>query len=150
MPKELPRAFYAILFFILLAGNASLYRTLFVPQELKVTVFTAGKGAAILAQDSHNKTILINTGSDASILRALGSQLPPWRRTIDVVVLTSADTRAVGGLTDVLRRYRIKNIVRFGTPGSKSIEATIGEATIAAKNTHQSSATYGTRLSFSD
>lgn len=158
MPQKLPNRFFIILIFILAAGNISVLHLLMTEQELKITVLELGKGIAILAQDSRNRTILINTGPDASILRAIGMQLPPWQRNLDTVVLTSTQTRFAGGLPEVMNRYRIKNLIRFGGEGSKSIETAIAAASaaelpkgsIAAKDFYQTAAPYGTRLSISD
>lgn len=159
MPRELPRSFYILLFFILLAANFFVYRYLFAPNELYVSVLKTGKGdAVVLIQNPNGKTILVNTGSDASILRALGTQLPFWKRNIDTVVLTSAHARFVGGLPEVMGRYRIKNLIRFGGKGSKSTEAVIATAisatelpqgSTANKDFRQTTAPYGTRISLS-
>lgn len=155
MLSNLPRNFYIVLFLILIAGNISVYQILFMPHELKVTVAGAGKGIVVLLQqNSHPKTILINTGSDASILRVLGEHISPWQRNIDAVILTSAETRFMGGLQEIANRnYRIENLIRFGAQGSKSAEAAIAATAIAAgstaeKDLHQASAMYGARLSF--
>lgn len=159
MLRELPRGFYIVLFFILLAANFFVYRFLFAPNGLHVSVLKTGKGdAVVLIQNPNGKTILVNTGPDASILRILGIQLPFWKQHIDAVVLTSAHVRFVGGLPEVMGRYRIKNLIRFGGEGSKSTEAAIATATSAAelpkgstmnKEFRQTTAPYGTRISLS-
>ena len=106
---------YIVLFIVLLVGNILVYQAIFAPNILKVTVLDVGKGSAALVQIPNNKTFLIDAGPDASILRALGKELPPWHRTIDAVLLTGAKTNVAGGLADVTGRYRVKNIVRSGT-----------------------------------
>ena len=53
------------------------------------------------------KTILVDTGPDAGILRALGLALPMWQRSIDAVILTGTKTSFVGGLPEVQDRYRV-------------------------------------------
>jgi hypothetical protein len=108
------RNFYFILFFILLATNFLIFQAILAPRTLEVTVLEVGKGNATLVRTPNRKTILIDTGPDASILRALGTALPPWQRTIDAIVLTSEKT-GDGGLSDVTNRYRIPTPLRFGT-----------------------------------
>ena len=115
MPRELPRSFYLLLFIVLVLGNISIYPEIFAPEILRVSVLEVGKGHATLVRSPSGATILIDTGPDASILRALGKELPPWHRTIDAVLLTGAKTNVAGGLADVTGRYRVKNIVRSGT-----------------------------------
>ena len=60
------------------------------------------------------KTILVDTGPDAGILRALGLALPMWQRSIDAVILTGTKTSFVGGLPEVQDRYRVSKIMRIG------------------------------------
>lgn len=109
MSRELPKKFYALLLFVLLVANISLYRTVFAPHTLTASTLAVGKGNATLVQTPNNAIILIDTGPDASILRALGERLPPWQRTIDLVILTSTKKSVTGGLPDVLSRYKVMN-----------------------------------------
>ena len=107
MPRSLPTGVYVLLLLILIAANVSIYRMVFAPQMLEVRVLDVGKGDATLVRAPNGATILIDTGPDASILRALGTALPPWQRKIDAVILTSTKKSAVGGLPDVFRRYTV-------------------------------------------
>jgi glyoxylase-like metal-dependent hydrolase (beta-lactamase superfamily II) len=106
---------YLILFFILLVANFLVYQAILAPQVLKVTVLEVGKGDATLVRTPSGKTLLIDTGSDASILRALGTALPEWERHIDAIALTSEKAGATGGLPDVMSHYRVPTPIRFGT-----------------------------------
>ena len=66
-----------------------------------------GKGSALLVRTPHGKTVLINAGPDASILRALGTALPMWQRRLDAIILTSGSANLVGGLPAVMGRYHV-------------------------------------------
>lgn len=99
---------------LLVAANVSLYRTIFAPRVLTVSVLDVGKGSATLVRTSGDMLILVNAGPDASVLRALGGALPLWQRRIDAVVLTGARPVLAGGLPDVERRYHIGAVVRAG------------------------------------
>jgi beta-lactamase superfamily II metal-dependent hydrolase len=109
------KSFYWILFLLLVAGNIIVYRELFAPSVLEVSVLDVGKGDAVLVQTPSNKTLLIDTGPDASILRALGSKLPFWQRDIDAVIITSSAAGSAGGLPEVESRYHIATLIRFAT-----------------------------------
>jgi len=109
------RNFYFSLFFIFIVANFFIYRDIFAPQTLTVSVLEVGKGNATLVRTPSRKTILIDTGPDASILRALGMALPPWQRRIDAIILTGEKSGMTGGLSDVMNRYRIPTPTRFGT-----------------------------------
>ena len=92
---------------LLLFANFFIYRAILAPRVLTVSALEVGKGDATLIRTPSGKTILIDTGPDASILRALGMALPPWQRTIDAVILTSTKKNFTGGLPDVLSRYNV-------------------------------------------
>ena len=105
---------YALLFLALIATNISVYRMIFAPPVLIVSMLEVGKGHAALVRSPSGKTILIDTGPDASILRALGEALPPWQRRIDAVILTGTKTSLVGGLSEVENRYDVSTRMHFG------------------------------------
>src|ERR1035437_7306094 len=106
--------FYLFLLCGLIVANTYLYKIILAPPVLEVSVRTAGKGNVTIVRTPHHKTLLIDTGSDASILRALGEVLPPWQRTIGAVVLTSDRSLYVGGLPTIESRYRIKDRITIG------------------------------------
>jgi beta-lactamase superfamily II metal-dependent hydrolase len=108
MPRMSPTSVYILLIFILIVMNISVYQTIFAPQVLEVRTLDVGeKGSATLVRAPGGATILIDTGPDASILRALGTALLPWQRRIDVVILTGTKKASTGGLPDVLNRYDV-------------------------------------------
>lgn len=113
----MPR-WYLVLFFVLFIGNIFVFSTIFGTHEFKVTVLDvgppAGGGSAALVHTSSGKTLLIDAGPDASILRALGTALPFWQRRIDAIILTGTKSSLIGGLPAVQSRYRISTITRIG------------------------------------
>lgn len=112
---QVPTWLYFLLFAGLIVWNISVYRAIFAPPILKVTVLEVGeKSDAILVQSPSGKTVLVDAGRDASILRALGEALPMWQRDIDVVILTSSVARFAGGLPAVQSRYHISKIIHIG------------------------------------
>lgn len=106
------------LWILLLGGlvvvNIQVYQAIFTPEELRVTVFTAGEGRAALLQHTGNKTLLINTGPDASILRSLGMTLPVWERSITTIVLPGWKASFSGGKPAIENRYHVKNYIEMG------------------------------------
>ena len=125
----------SILVLILLAVNASVYRTVFAPRVLRVSVLNGGDPlGTVVVRSPSGKTVLIDTGRDASVLRALGTALPEWQRRLDAVVVTSLDARAAGGLPDVFGRYRVQILIRPEARGNKNIEQRIGVALDALHN----------------
>jgi len=118
MQYALPRSFYWILFAVLIVANVNVYRAILAPHVLTIAVLKVGpvnkQNNAILVRSPRGKTFLIETGPDASILRALGSALPMWQRNIDEVILTSSAARSAGGLPAVQSRYHVSKIIRIG------------------------------------
>lgn len=110
-----PKYFYAILFSILLVANICVYQTIFAPRVLQIFVLDVGKGNAVLVQTPNKKTILVDAGPDASILRAIGTSLPEWQKNIDAIILTGAKTSFTGGLPEVLQKYHAPVPLSFGT-----------------------------------
>ncbi|MDO8593760.1 MAG: hypothetical protein Q7R59_02600 [bacterium] len=102
----------------LAAANISVYHAILVPRVLTVTVLAVGpvdkQNRTTLLHSPRGETLLIDTGPDASILRALGTALPMWQREIDAVILTSSAARSAGGLPTVQSRYRISKIIHIG------------------------------------
>jgi beta-lactamase superfamily II metal-dependent hydrolase len=75
-------------------------------QQLRV-IFLETKGDAALIQTATGGYVLIDGGGDpAALSAALGRQLPFWRRSLDLVVLTSADNAHLTGQVAALARYR--------------------------------------------
>ncbi|MBI2851627.1 MAG: DNA internalization-related competence protein ComEC/Rec2 [Chloroflexi bacterium] len=79
--------------------------------KLRVTFFDVGQGDAMLVSKG-SQQILVDGGPDArTITMALGRQMPFWDRTIDLVVVTHPHSDHITGLLEVLRRYRVKQVL---------------------------------------
>jgi ComEC/Rec2-related protein len=79
--------------------------------HLHVTYLDVGQGSAILAQSGSGR-ILVNTGLDGSAtVAALDRVLPPWQRSLNLVVLTDALPAHAGGLDSVLGRYHVGGVI---------------------------------------
>jgi len=77
--------------------------------ELRVSLFDIGSGNAILVRGPTGSKVLIDGGSDASILRALGKELSPFERTLSAVIETRQNSVAIAGLTDVFKDYKVRS-----------------------------------------
>ncbi|MHB0865865.1 MAG: ComEC/Rec2 family competence protein [Minisyncoccota bacterium] len=112
MARTLPISAYVFLFLGLLAANYTIYKSVLAPPTLTVSIVEAGKGNAVLVRATDGATLLIDTGSDASILRVLGGTLPMWQRSLPAIILTSDAAKNAGGLPDVLARYHATQVIR--------------------------------------
>lgn len=145
MLRTFPISIYLLLCGLIMA-NTVVYRAVLAPNEIRVTHLSVAQGSATFVRDPHGKTVLIDAGADASILRALGNALPPWQRTIDAVVLTEVSTANAGGLPEVFSRYHVETFIRPPEQGSKHLEAALVAATSAENGLHQITLNHAVRL----
>lgn len=87
---------------------------------LTVAFLDVGQGDAIYIKGPTGIDVLIDGGKDRSVLRELPKVMGPLDRTLDVVVATHPDADHIGGLPDVLERYRVSYILESGRIGDSS------------------------------
>jgi len=79
--------------------------------NLKVIFFDVGQGDSVFIETPEKHQILIDGGPDISVLERLGESMPFYDRTIDLIVLTHPDHDHMAGLIEVLKRYRVENVL---------------------------------------
>jgi len=82
--------------------------------HLTARFFDVGQGDAIFVEVPNGNQILIDGGPGDRILGKLGRALPFWDRSLDLLILTHAHVDHVGGLLEVLKRYRIGAVLESG------------------------------------
>jgi competence protein ComEC len=87
---------------------------------LTVAFLDVGQGDAIYIEAPSGNQILIDGGPSKAILRELSKVMPFYDRSIDVVLATHADQDHVGGLPDVLKKYKTNIFIESGVPGESS------------------------------
>ncbi len=93
------------------SGTASITGQLGGQNKLKVDFFDVGQGAATLIEAPNRNRVLIDGGPGSQILNKLGRAMPFFDREIDVVILTHPDSDHLNGLIDVLKKYKIGEVV---------------------------------------
>ena len=83
-------------------------------QDLLVNFFDVGQGDAIFIEFPDGNQILIDGGPDKTVLSRLGSTLPFWDRSIDLLILTHPHADHLDGLLEVLKRYKIGMVLESG------------------------------------
>lgn len=84
------------------------------PQSLEVNFFDVGQGDAIFIKDQKLHQVLIDGGPDSTVLEKLGKEIPFWDNTLDLIILTHPEKDHVSGLIEVLKRYKVENILWTG------------------------------------
>jgi competence protein ComEC len=81
---------------------------------LEVDFFDVGQGDSALILTPQFNKILIDGGPDNSVLEKLGKAVPFWDRTLDLIILTHPEADHMAGLIEVLKRYKVENILWNG------------------------------------
>ncbi len=104
----------AVLLVLLVINGVIWYANLQQGSDGKLTVsfLNIGQGDAIFIQSPSGVQVLIDGGKGRAVLRELSKVMPWFDRTIDVVIGTHPDMDHIGGLPDVLARYRVSTVVR--------------------------------------
>lgn len=111
-----------ILAVLLLGAIFSLYVTFREERNgiLTVAFLNVGQGDAIYIEAPSGNQLLIDGGPGKAALRELSKVMPFYDRSIDVVLATHADQDHVGGLPDVLKKYKVNVFMESGVPGESS------------------------------
>lgn len=82
----------------------------FIASQQKIIFCQVGQGDATVFLDG-DAAMVIDGGPDESVLSCLQNQLPPWKNSIELLVLTHADADHFGGLKSILDHYRVKQLL---------------------------------------
>ncbi len=113
---EVKRIFFVVLA-VLFCANILAWLAVFdlnQPRQLAVSFFDVGQGDAAFVETPGHAQILIDGGPDASVLAKLAKEMPFWDRTIDLVILSHPAKAHISGLVEVLKRYKVENILWSG------------------------------------
>ena len=105
---------------------------------MTVAFLDVGQGDAIFIEAPSGNQILIDGGPSKSVLRELSKVMPFYDRSIDVVIASHADQDHVGGLPDVLKKYKVNVFIEPGVSGESSsyqeLEKIIAEKEISSNS----------------
>ncbi len=82
--------------------------------DLEVYFFNIGQGDGVLIRTPSYQNIIIDGGPDNSFITKLGQALPFYDKTIDLMVLTHPHDDHIYGLVEVLKRYKVKQVLYTG------------------------------------
>lgn len=89
--------------------------------RLEVAILNVGQGDAIFIETPSGNQILIDGGSGSRVLSELGRVMPAYDRSIDLVIATHTDRDHIGGLVEVLKKYRVGTIIENGYPAETGV-----------------------------
>lgn len=79
--------------------------------RLTVSFLDVGQGDSIFIESPSGTQVLVDGGKGRTVLRELSRQMPWFDRSIDVVIGTHPDEDHIGGLIDVLERYKVATVI---------------------------------------
>lgn len=91
-------------------------------EDLRVYFIDVGQGDAILIESPTRGRVLIDGGRNRQVVSELGRILPFGDKRIDVVIATHPDSDHIGGLPEVVRRYKIGLIMEAGVESENEID----------------------------
>ncbi len=105
---------FLIIFSILFGSFDTAGTSLNTGDKMRVWFFDVGQGDAIFIETPDGEQILVDGGPGEVVLSKLGTVMPAWDRSLDMVVLTHPHADHVSGLVEVLERYQVDQIVMTG------------------------------------
>lgn len=118
MPQRLYKILLVLGIFFTLITIPTFWLTFRPDHNLEVDFLDVGQGDSILIQTPYGQNILIDGGSDSSVIGELGRELPWWDKQIDLMILTHPHDDHVSGLVEVIKRYEVKKIIYTGVTHS--------------------------------
>ena len=106
---------YALIIFIALLIALGFLWSRRTQPALAVRMLNVGLGESVLVREPSGKKILFDGGPNDSVLSELGSILPAWDSTIDLLILSHDHSDHITGFIPVLDRYAVKEIWTSGT-----------------------------------
>lgn len=122
---------------VMLVFGAARAGTWFDDTALTVWVFDVGQGDAVFI-DAPNAQVLVDGGRGDVVLEKLAAVMPPWDRSLDIIIATHPHADHIEGLNAIREMYDIGEVVASGvvygespavafeTFGSEPIVATAG------------------------
>jgi len=93
---------------------------------LQINFLDIGQGDATLITTTEGQHILIDCGPpDQAILNALDQQLAWWDRNINLIIITHDHADHWGGLKEILKKYKVNQIILAQPPQISSDLASI-------------------------
>ncbi len=90
-----------------------------VPRDGKMHIrfFDVGQGDAALIVMPDGADVLVDGGPDGRIAELLGRALPPYDRSLELVVLSHPHVDHLSGLLEVLKHYKVEKIMMYEESG---------------------------------
>ncbi|HYC34251.1 MAG TPA: MBL fold metallo-hydrolase [Candidatus Paceibacterota bacterium] len=108
------------IFFILVIITLGVWQSVLLGgnKTLQVSVLNIGQGDSIYIKAPNGNEMIIDGGPDQKLLSELGSVMPFFDKSVDVIVVTNPDKDHYAGFIDMLDRYSVGKLIESGTISS--------------------------------
>lgn len=138
------------LVFLLLASSLVWYAIFRESRSgLSVSFLNVGQGDAVFIETPRGNQILIDGGAGRRVLSELGSVMPAYDRSIDLVIATQTDLDHLGGLVEVAKNFRIGRVVENGYKANTQVFGD-WERALAEKHISHDTVSVGDRIQLGD
>ena len=115
-------------------------------RKFTFAMLDVGQGDALFIESPTGTQILVDGGPPRRILGRLARVMPLFDRTIDAIIITNPDRDHMGGFLDVLKTYKVKQVIEPGTSNDESAIYQELKEVISKKNIPTTLAKKGMRI----
>ncbi len=106
------KLYITILILLIISGiSIYVYKWEFRDKLFEIYFFSLNRGRSIFIRTPENKTILIGGGQNTEVIREITKVTPFYKRRIDKIVIPSANVNQIGGLIEIIERYKIEEVL---------------------------------------
>lgn len=117
---EYRRYAYYLTIFVLLCAAWTVFHPFLGKKALVITISPEGN-RSVLLQTPEKMRILIDPGTDASILRFLGNSMSAWSRRLDAIFLINSGMSSRSVLNDIKERYQVASVISSVKQGDRYV-----------------------------
>ena len=82
---------------------------------LTFAMLDVGQGDALFIESPTGTHIMIDAGPPRKVMGALQKVISPFSKSIDAIVISNPDADHIGGLSDIMKNYKVGEILESGT-----------------------------------
>lgn len=82
---------------------------------MKFAMLDVGQGDALFLESPSGVQILVDGGPPKKVMSKLSKVMPFWDRSIDAILITNPDQDHIGGLSDIVKYYKVGQVFESGT-----------------------------------
>ena len=82
---------------------------------LTLAMLDVGQGDGIFIESPTGTQVMFDAGPAHSVLGPLQKIISPFDKSIDAIVITNPDSDHIGGISDIIKNYKVGEVFEAGT-----------------------------------